>query len=127
MPNGQNGEGKRDFSDRLMGIAQHAGKWGAAGLSAFTVQSVLKFAAHPSIDSAADALGSLGWQLIAVGLVADAKRIKTMTANNGADAAIGRAVIASQLPGPDLPVSASDPAVQRELERRVAPASTVGR
>lgn len=118
-----NGAGGKTLPDRALDLGQRLGPLGVAGLAFWVLQAATVLAIHPSLDNLASLFGSLGWALTAASVVASLKRLKTMTANNGADAAVGRAVIASQLPGPDLPLVATDPATQKQIDKQVAAAS----
>jgi len=113
--------------DKFVEFAQRGGRWGIAGLFAWVAKAAIVMVAHPSLDSAADVLGTLGWSLTLTGILANTKRGNDMTATIGAESKIDRAVIATAVAGPEaaavIPKS-SDPAVDREIKKQLNGSAT---
>jgi orotidine-5'-phosphate decarboxylase len=106
--------------EKIVEVAQKAGKWGIAGLVVLMIKSAIMVIAHPSLDSATDALGIVGYSLALIGVLANTKRGNDMTATIGAESKIDRAAIATALDTTTaskvIPVS-SDKAVDREIKK----------
>lgn len=108
--------------DRLVELAQKAGKWGIAGLCCLMAQSLIAFAIHPvTLQGVGDLLGTMGICLTLIGVLANTKRGNDMTATIGAESKIDRAVVASELAPNAVPVVArsADPAVDREIKKQI--------
>lgn len=126
--NGRVLSGSGSALDKLVEVAQRAGKWGIIGLCFLMGQALLGFVSdigtwHSLKDfcaSLASLFGSMGIGLTLIGLLANTKRGNDMTATIGAESKIDRAKIASvldgTLPSEILPVSA-DKAVNREIKK----------
>ena len=110
--------------DKIIEVAQKAGKIGMFGVGILIVKSIVIIVEHFAwnrafLDTALDELGSIGYYCVALGVLAGVKRGNDMTAVIGAESKIDRAEIANGLDGgiKVSPVSA-DPAVQREIVKQ---------
>lgn len=120
MPNGNgNGNGRGMLFEKAIELGQRAGKWGLVGLGFLVLQSIAAFVSHPSWETAGDVFGTIGWALVLFGILANTKRLKDMQATVAAESKIDRAVISQSLPGPNVPPTSSDRAVQREIDRQL--------
>lgn len=106
--------------DRIMSIAQRAGRWGILGMVLLATQEIIYCSTHFSVQQLMSSLGTLGWEVTLIGVLADTKRLKDMTATVAAEAKIDRAVLSTTLPGPNVKAESADPAVQRAIETQVA-------
>lgn len=121
MSDGKIVSGPGSSIDKMVELAQKAGKWGIAGMVILTLKGALVCAIHPTWDSATDALGTAGWSMTLIGVFANTKRGNDMTATIGAESSIARAAIATALPASVVPVvpESSDPAVNREIKKQM--------
>lgn len=111
---------RTELLEKAIELGQRAGKWGLVGLGLLVLQSVAVFLSRPSWDSAGGVFGTVGWTLVLAGILANTKRANDMQATTAAEAKIDRAVISQSLPGPSIPPTSADPAVQRVIDKQLA-------
>lgn len=115
MPNGHPVPG---VLDRMLELGQKAGKYGILGLTLMMGSEIVGVVREPNWQQFQSALYSLGIELTLIGVLANTKRLKDMTATVAAEAKIDRHLISSSLPGRNVSPTSEDPAVQRELSKR---------
>jgi len=102
----------------MLELGQKAGKYGILGLTLMMGSEIVGVVREPNWQQFQSALYSLGIELTLIGVLANTKRLKDMTATVAAEAKIDRHLISSSLPGRNVSPTSEDPAVQRELSKR---------
>lgn len=114
-----NGDPRLGLMEKAVELGQRAGIFGMIGLTFLILKEVIFLFAHFNLDNLANGLGMIGLYLAIFGILANGYRLKHMTATVAAEAKIDRTVISAQLPGPTVPPTSYDPAVQREIGHQI--------